>query len=104
MAPLTAGAPPLAEEGHRVRLRLRIRGAVQGVGFRPFVYRLATGLGLAGWVRNSPEGVWIEAEGPADRVEALARRIRGEAPPLASIQGVEACPLDPVGEDGFAIR
>ena len=45
------------------RLRLAIRGAVQGVGFRPFVYRLAAELGLAGWVNNSPQGVFIEAEG-----------------------------------------
>jgi acylphosphatase len=54
----------------RRRLRVEIQGAVQGVGFRPYIYRLATELGLAGWVRNDPQGVFIEVEGPP---HALAR-------------------------------
>ena len=50
----------------RTRLKLTFRGAVQGVGFRPFIFRLATELGLAGWVNNSPQGVFIEVEGPRE--------------------------------------
>ena len=53
----------IADNGVRRRLRVVIRGAVQGVGFRPFVYRSATSLGLNGWVINSPQGVIIETEG-----------------------------------------
>ena len=55
----STGRPPVQ------RLRVTIRGAVQGVGFRPFVYRLATNLGLAGWVSNTAQGLFIEVEGEA---------------------------------------
>ena len=58
----------------RERLRLAVRGAVQGVGFRPFVYRLARALELAGWVLNSPHGVIIEVEGPRERLDAFPAR------------------------------
>jgi hydrogenase maturation protein HypF len=58
-----------------LRLRVRICGAVQGVGFRPFVYRLATGLGLSGWVRNSSRGVFIEAEGAQETLDHTESRI-----------------------------
>ncbi len=70
--------------------RIRVRGQVQGVGFRPFVYRLAQELDLAGWVRNDGEGVDIEAQGAADAVEALIARLETDAPPLASVTAVEA--------------
>ena len=78
------------------RRRLRVRGTVQGVGFRPFVYRTAVELGLAGSVWNDSEGVVIEAEGPADRLDELSRRLTEEAPPLATVSAVEATPL-PLG-------
>ncbi len=64
------------------RARIVIRGAVQGVGFRPFVYRLASELGLAGWVSNSAQGVFIEAEGAGRAVEDFLLRLSGEKPPL----------------------
>jgi len=57
------------------RLRLQVQGVVQGVGFRPFVFRLATGLGLGGWVQNRPEGVRIEVQGTADSLEIFARSL-----------------------------
>src|SRR5436190_22703990 len=61
---------PPGEPGPEViRLRALIRGAVQGVGFRPFVFRLATELGLNGWVNNSAQGVCVEVEGARDRLE-----------------------------------
>ncbi|MBI2933466.1 MAG: carbamoyltransferase HypF [Planctomycetes bacterium] len=84
------------------RLRIDVRGAVQGVGFRPFVHRLAGELGLSGWVRNGGQGVTIEIEGAG--VEAFLERLRAEPPPRALIQGLEASHLDPVGYRGFEIR
>ena len=88
----------------RTRLKLTVRGAVQGVGFRPFVFRLATGLGLAGWVNNSPQGVFIEAEGPRAELEKFLLRLETEKPPRSFIQSLEASWLDPVGYMAFEIR
>jgi hydrogenase maturation protein HypF len=92
------------EVGSSSRLKITVRGAVQGVGFRPFVYRLATGAGLAGWVNNSPQGVFIEVEGPRPALEAFLLRLEAERPPRSSIQSLEASWLDPVGYTGFSIR
>jgi hydrogenase maturation protein HypF len=69
-------------------IRVHITGVVQGVGFRPFVYNLATGLGLSGWVLNSSSGVEIEAVGPAAVLDEFARRLEAEAPPLSRIEQV----------------
>jgi hydrogenase maturation protein HypF len=88
----------------RTRLKLTVRGAVQGVGFRPFVFRLATGLGLAGWVNNSPQGVFIEVEGPGAELEKFLLRLEAEKPPRSFIQSLEASWLDPVGYMAFEIR
>src|SRR4051794_28655788 len=85
------------------RRRIRVTGTVQGVGFRPFVYRLATDLGLAGWVGNDSLGVILEAEGPAVALDRLAERIGAEAPPLARVDSVEVAPLPPTGEHGFTV-
>jgi hydrogenase maturation protein HypF len=79
------------------RLRLTVRGAVQGVGFRPFVYRLASDLDLHGWVRNSTLGVVIEVEGPTETLEAFRLRLERERPPRAFIQSCEASYLDATG-------
>jgi hydrogenase maturation protein HypF len=86
------------------RLRLAVRGAVQGVGFRPFVHRLAGELRLAGWVNNSPQGVLVELEGPRPALDQLLLRLEAERPPRSSIQSLEATWLDPVGYHGFEIR
>lgn len=88
----------------RVRLRLAVGGAVQGVGFRPFVYRLANELGLAGWGNNSSQGVTIEVEGPRSKLEDFRARLIAEKPPRSFIQSCEATWLDAAGYDGFAIR
>ncbi|QQS49632.1 MAG: carbamoyltransferase HypF [Acidobacteriota bacterium] len=85
------------------RLRVAIRGAVQGVGFRPFVYRLATELGLPGWVNNSSQGVLIEVEGQREALESFLLRIEPERPPRASIQSLESSFLNPVGYNSFEI-
>ena len=86
------------------RTRLAVRGIVQGVGFRPFVYRLAQSLGLSGWVLNGPDGVVIEVEGDAPRVAAFAPRLRAELPPLARITALEETPAVPEGATAFVIR
>ncbi len=86
------------------RLKLAIRGAVQGVGFRPFVFRLATGLGLTGWVNNAPQGVFIEVEGSRGGLESLLLRLEAEKPPRSFIQSLEATWLDAIGYDEFEIR
>ncbi|MGD0746148.1 MAG: carbamoyltransferase HypF, partial [Verrucomicrobiota bacterium] len=88
----------------RLRLKLVVRGAVQGVGFRPFVFRLATGLQLAGWVNNSPPGVFIEVEGPRATLEKFLLRLETEKPPRSFIQSLEASWLDSVGYSRFEIR
>jgi len=86
------------------RLRILVRGAVQGVGFRPFVHRRATALGLAGWVGNSTEGLTVEAEGAAAQVAALVEAIRDSPPMNATVAVVEVQEIAPRGEADFAIR
>ncbi|MCB1914196.1 MAG: carbamoyltransferase HypF [Rhodocyclaceae bacterium] len=94
-----------ASEPRLERRRIRVRGVVQGVGFRPFVFRLAQEMGLSGWVRNDGEGVEIEAQGPRGDLSALMARLVGEAPPLARVDSVMSSLDDPVPEDrGFAIE
>ncbi len=88
----------------RQRLRVEIHGAVQGVGFRPFVYRLATDLALAGWVINDTRGVFIEIEGPQANLARFLERVSVEKPPRAIIHSLDSAWLDPVGYDGFEIR
>ena len=68
---------------------IRVRGLVQGVGFRPTVWRLAHRHGLRGWVANDGRGVSIHVCGAADGVEAFVRSLTLDAPPLARVEGVE---------------
>jgi hydrogenase maturation protein HypF len=93
-----------AERSGIVRRRLEVRGIVQGVGFRPFVYRLARDLALDGWVRNDAAGVTIEVEGEAARIECLARGLRDQAPSLARVDSValRECARERAGS-GFVI-
>ena len=86
------------------RAKVTVRGVVQGVGFRPFVYRLATQLKLSGWVLNAGQGVFIEVEGPRDGLQLFLLRLEKEKPPLAAIQSLEFSFLDAAGYDGFHIR
>lgn len=85
------------------RLRIRCTGAVQGVGFRPFVHRLATSLGLGGAVGNDPDGVWIEVEGPEEALHRFVATLRSGAPPLARLDAVEVARAEPRGETGFRV-
>ncbi|MGH9761949.1 MAG: acylphosphatase, partial [Blastocatellia bacterium] len=86
------------------RLRVVIRGAVQGVGFRPFVYRLAQDLKLPGWVNNSSQGVFVEVEGVHAHLTRFLLRLDRERPPRSFIQSLEPSFLDPVGYVDFQIR
>ena len=77
------------------RARARVEGVVQGVGFRPFVHRLAGELGLDGFVRNDERGVLVEVEGEPERVERFLARLRDDAPPLATVERVLAEAVEP---------
>ena len=86
------------------RMHVVIRGAVQGVGFRPFVYRLASEMHLPGWVLNSPQGVFIEVEGERPHLESFLFRLQEEKPAPSFIQSLEFSLLDPAFFKDFEIR
>ncbi len=86
------------------RSRLVVGGIVQGVGFRPFIHRLAHAMGLNGWVLNSTEGVVIEVEGKSDVVDRFVRAIPEQAPPAARVERINRAPLPPIGYTSFAIE
>jgi hydrogenase maturation protein HypF len=85
------------------RKKLKVTGVVQGVGFRPFVYRLAKSHRLAGWVCNTSTCVEIEVEGPGDSLEQFIRQLSAEAPDLARVDTVETREAEPQGRPGFTI-
>jgi hydrogenase maturation protein HypF len=92
-----------ANEPVAVRVRVSVSGLVQGVGFRPFVWREATSRGLSGWVGNDAVGVVLEAEGTAESVAALLDALR-RPPPLARVDDVRSEPRPPTGAAGFQVR
>jgi len=95
---------PIAAGGGQVtRLRLDMTGAVQGVGFRPFVYRLASTEKLGGFVCNTGDGVSIEVEGAMPALERFLTRLDSELPPHAAVFRRRTAPLAPVGDDAFVI-
>jgi len=85
------------------RLRLQVRGVVQGVGFRPFVYRLAHRFSLTGWVRNRPEGVEIEIQGETGRISAFRAALENERPAAAHLISIETELLSDGQERSFSI-
>ncbi|MBD3422053.1 MAG: carbamoyltransferase HypF [Chitinivibrionales bacterium] len=85
------------------RMRLHISGIVQGIGFRPYVYRLARAFGLTGFVLNNTRGVEIEVEGGKPAVDAFAAELQAKAPPLARIVGIRQESIPARGETDFAI-
>ncbi len=88
----------------RVARFIRVRGVVQGVGFRPFVYRLAHAHGLAGWVLNGEEGVEIQVEGPEPSLQTFVGELKTQAPPAAVISEIDVQPAEPAGLTGFTIH
>ncbi len=85
------------------RHRIAVTGVVQGVGFRPFVHRLAAELDLTGFVGNDTEGVFIEVEGPPASIQSFERRLVDETPPLAVVYDIEARAIEPTYVQGFTI-
>ena len=83
--------------------RVEIRGVVQGVGFRPFVYRLALGHGIAGWVRNTSWGVEMEVGASSQAMAAFLRELETEAPPISRIESLTSADISPNGYQGFDI-
>ena len=96
---MSVGAPTRA----RRRTRVRVHGTVQGVGFRPYVYRLAGELDLDGFVLNDSHGVLLEIEGTAPSVARFLTRLAPDAPPLALLERVVVEEREPTGVAGFAI-
>lgn len=86
-----------------VRLRVEVRGQVQGVGFRPFVWREATQRALAGWVGNDSRGVVLEVEGPASQVNSFVRAL-DRPPPLARVEEIVTTELATTHHLGFSVR
>jgi len=86
------------------RLRIMVRGAVQGVGFRPFAHRIAREFGLMGWVINSRQGATVEVEGSEAGVRGFLTRLQARKPPHCVIESLEPLWLDPVGYTDFEIR
>ena len=107
LAPAPKPAPAPTQIARR---RIRVRGVVQGVGYRPFVFRLAEQEQLAGWVSNDSEGVLAEVEGDPENVERLVARLSKEWPPLARVDAVESVVIVPADatdaecEAGFQIH
>lgn len=86
------------------RIRLDIGGVVQGVGFRPFIYRTARDLGLVGWVRNAASGVTVEVQGAGESLEEFVRRVRQTHPPAARVVSLTARPIPEEGGSEFTIQ
>lgn len=87
-----------------IRVALKVNGIVQGVGFRPFVYRVALENGLTGWVINDTRGVEAELQGPAERVWNAVRQVQNSPPPAAVVQTVKVSELPPADFGAFEIR
>ncbi|MBS0149621.1 MAG: carbamoyltransferase HypF [Nitrospira sp.] len=85
------------------RVQVTVKGTVQGVGFRPWIYRLACELGLTGWVRNSRDGVVIEAEGSAEVIETFLERLRADAPASSCTEEMHTSLIPACGDTSFAI-
>lgn len=103
MADVEVGAP-LSSAPNRARRRIAVAGIVQGVGFRPFVWRLASRFGLSGFIRNTPSGVLVEVEGDCALLDRFAGALVQEAPLLSRIASVDASEIEPLGgEGGFEI-
>jgi hydrogenase maturation protein HypF len=92
------------EGGAKHRNRVKIRGAVQGVGFRPFVFRLAHELELSGWVGNDPRGVVLEAEGSWGTIQEFLRRLKTDGPAVARVESITTSTRPVLHSSRFTIR
>jgi hydrogenase maturation protein HypF len=101
---LPSGDESRANASLQHRLRVEIRGAVQGIGFRPFVYRLASELALRGWVANDARGVIIEVEGHEPSLKSFLEGLEARRPSRSIVRSSRSTWLPPVGFEGFSIR
>ena len=92
-----------SRDAKAIRLRVRVTGVVQGVGFRPFIYRIADRFGVAGCVRNTSGGAELELEAVPSSIDAFLQELRLRPPPIARIDQIETEPMQPLGETGFRI-
>ena len=95
---------PVASHAPAQRLRITLRGAVQGVGFRPFVYRLAAEMSLTGWVLNSSSGLVVEVEGPPDQLTIFEQRVERERPKASVIAVHQSAWIPAEGSTRFEIH
>ncbi len=93
----------IAPGNEKIRRRIQVGGVVQGVGFRPYIYRLASQERLVGTIANDTSGVTIEVEGTDAAVESFLRRLPKEIPPLALVSSIAVLQIPAIGEDGFRI-
>ena len=101
---MTSSISPASDpDAARERVSVRVSGVVQGVGFRPFVYRLANEENLSGLIGNDTDGVTIELEGALAHIQAFLKRLTSETPPLARIDSILTGYMPPKGETGFRI-
>jgi hydrogenase maturation protein HypF len=98
-----ASATTAVPDGRRARRGIRVRGTVQGIGFRPTVYRIASDLALAGLVRNDSDGVWIEIEGAHGELDRFVERLGRDLPPLGKIADLTIVELALAGEREFRV-
>lgn len=96
-------SPGRCDAARQSALRIYVRGVVQGVGFRPFVFQLAARCGVVGWVRNDGGGVVIHAQGDEQALSRFMQEVRSAAPPAARIAGIEATPAVAEAHRGFVI-
>lgn len=94
----------MVKKNNILRYRINIKGVVQGVGFRPFIYRLAKENRLYGWVLNSSEGVVIEVEGESENLNLFIKNIKEKAPPMAKIDELSLEEIEPVYRKKFEIK
>jgi hydrogenase maturation protein HypF len=94
---------PTEKTHDRKRIRFLFSGIVQGVGFRPFIYRIATRHHLSGYVQNRTDGVMAEVEGNDSSIESFIKDVYSELPPLAQIVSLERSEIETTGESGFGI-
>ena len=88
----------------RERIQLTIRGTIQGIGFRPFVFRLAQDLSLSGWIANTPQGTLLELEGTQKNLHAFQKRITAELPLTGNIQAMTSTHIPVIGQRTFIIH
>ena len=94
----------MAKTSIRDLVHISVQGVVQGVGFRPFVYQLASRYNLKGWVCNTSEDVKIEVEGETGAIEQFLLALKEQAPPRASIENIQITRHPPANYEKFEIR